>query len=96
MPNNPVIEPSPKTQELLPCPFCGGEAVGSGYSSYGSVNWESYEFEAPKPQASFFKIKCGSCGLSQTDQFCIEPKEAYVKSVTTWNTRTSLQGGQSE
>lgn len=77
---NPDTDSKPETQELLPCPFCGGDGQITQV-----VNDTGFGVSYYKPECS--NLSCG-CQIYPR----LEPRDAAYD----WNLRTSLQGGQSE
>lgn len=81
-----------KDIELKPCPFCGGDAIASGYSSYGSTAWVApYALEQPKSN-HLCKIKCSLCNVSQPESYGSTPELVFKSSQTKWNTRAPIKG----
>jgi len=71
--------------ELLPCPFCDGEASGEGYRRYGkpltNTNWE----DGSEVTESFF-VNCICCGI-QNGSGSVRGYQTKAKAIAAWNTR---------
>lgn len=67
------------TNELKPCPFCGGEA------EYFELSWTTTAFGGHKYAVPFWQIRCKDCRATLGD---FETKQDAIKA---WNTRKPMQ-----
>jgi Lar family restriction alleviation protein len=70
MTNNPLVE------ALLPCPFCGGEAILD--FSHEAGRWDVWE------------IECHNCCIAKDSGMGFAGPEAKQAAIAAWNTRTAL------
>lgn len=50
------------SEELLPCPFCGGKANGDGVARYSPPLHNTWWSDGSKITEAFF-VNCMSCGI---------------------------------
>ena len=73
--------------ELLPCPFCGGEAA---IVEFKSENVKSWKYDGVN---GFLSCRNNDCRLSESNAFWfIEGDEGFEKSdaIKAWNSRTDI------
>lgn len=68
--------------ELLPCPFCGGEAQVSNYETESL--WS-------RDQATYTKVSCDECDIA----FQTEPGHE-TQAIAAWNRRRPRRQGQAD
>ena len=74
-------------EELLPCPFCGGEASAEGTVRYGDRTVKENEWD----QSVFHYCNCQSCGVSNRGLVGHRTKDEAIRA---WNTRAALRARQ--
>lgn len=83
---------SNRTEDLKPCPFCGGEASAEGHQYFGdplrSVRWAD---GAPITEAFF--ANCPSCGASTIGNLNIGQR-TRGEAVERWNKRSASANDQ--
>ena len=74
--------------ELLPCPFCGGEADTYEYEAERNIYDPSTLGYVDTEYYTKYGVGCPECGCIVAEQTSIE------KAITTWNTRTPKERGE--
>ena len=75
---------SDKTKDLLPCPFCGGEASSSGTVSYSDKH-EAWFSDGTRITKAFY-CNCIACGISNRGLLGQQTRD---KAISAWNIRAS-------
>ena len=75
------------TPELLPCPFCGGEASDAGYVFYRKP-CEDTVWEDGSPITEAFFCNCPKCGINNMSGHIGYRTKAQA--IAAWNTRAPL------
>lgn len=73
--------------DLLPCPFCGGEASDTGYVFYSKPCTET-AWDDGSPIAEAFFCNCPRCGI--TNMSSNMGHRTKAQAVEFWNRRAAL------
>lgn len=76
--------------DLLPCPFCGGEASAEGVTTYNKHHQAWWEDGTQVLRAYF--VNCIKCGV--TNQGLLGGRQTRVEAIAAWNTRQQQGGGK--
>ena len=74
--------------ELLPCPFCGGEADTYEYEAERNIYDSGTLGYVDTEYYTKYGVGCPECGCIVAEQMSIE------KAITAWNTRTPKERGE--
>lgn len=74
------------SDELKPCPFCGGEASPHGYQHFGKPLTETF-WKGDRPITKAYFCNCPSCGVSNIcSGIGYETRE---EAIAAWNRRAT-------
>ena len=71
--------------ELLPCPFCGGEATASGHITYAKAH-EAWFRDGSQVLEAYY-VNCLTCGA---DNKALLGHQTRKQSIAAWNTRAPV------
>lgn len=75
------------SEELRPCPFCGGEASGDGHANYNrpldDVAWAD-----GSPITEAFFVNCIKCGIDNGRPGLVGGYQTREQAIAAWNART--------
>ncbi len=78
---------------LLPCPFCGGDAYGTGHTQYArplvDTTWKD-----GLPITEAFFCGCVSCGITNGKAGLVGGYQTQAEALAAWNTRAALEDTQ--
>ena len=74
------------THQLLPCPFCGGEASSEGYRRY-SKPLEDTNWEDGSEITECFYVNCIHCGIQNGCAGLVQGYQTKAEAIKRWNTR---------
>jgi len=79
---------------LLACPFCGGEANGTGHMRYGRPLDDTWWEDGSQITEAFF-VNCIRCGISNGPPALVGGYQTQAEAIAAWNTR-ALSTAQTE
>lgn len=76
----------PDAGELLPCPFCGGEASAEGRTRYNRPLADTWWEDGSEITECFF-VNCIKCGISNGRAGIVGGYQTRAEAIAAWNTR---------
>lgn len=77
------------SEALKSCPFCGGEASGTGHTRYSraltDITWDD-----GSPVTEAFFVNCVKCG-AQSRSGIVGGYQTQADAIAAWNTRTACE-----